>query len=66
MEFIGEDLLEGYRELAPFVVDGETIGVPFNLQQLVDAYGKVIRPIGYIPFVFEDQLVYVGMSKYKR
>ena len=65
MGFIGEDLLEGISKAAPFVVDGETIGVPFNLQQVVDAYGKEMIPdqLGIYHLFFEDQLVYVGMSK---
>ena len=65
MGFIGEDLLEGISKAAPFVFNGERIGVPFNLQQLVDAYGKEIIPdqLGIYHLFFEDQLVYIGMSK---
>jgi excinuclease UvrABC nuclease subunit len=65
VEYIGKEYLKGIRKSAPFVVDGDVIGVPFNLQQVIDRYGKEIIPdeLGIYHLFYEDQLVYIGMSK---
>jgi len=64
-EFIGESILKGIKKSKPFVVDGEEIGTPFNLAQTVAKYGNEIVPdeLGIFHLFYEDQLVYVGMSK---
>lgn len=67
-EFIGQlELEESHVEYSStkFIVDGECIGTPFNLKLLVQAYGKDIIPskLGIYHLFYNDQLVYVGMSK---
>ena len=37
-KYIGEFLTEGFRSETPFVVNGEVIGCPFNLQILINIY----------------------------
>jgi hypothetical protein len=63
--FIGEDFLKTIRTSAPFIVDGVLIGHPFNLQNLVNNFGKDIIPncLGIYHLFYEDQLIYIGMSK---
>jgi hypothetical protein len=66
MNFIGSEYLEGIlTSEEPFVVDGKVIGLPFNLDMLITKYGKLIIPdvLGIYHLFYEDQLVYVGMSK---
>ncbi len=63
--FIGDNLLYEIDRSAPFLVDGITIGKPFNLKQIIDRYGKNIIPneLGIYHLFYNDQLVYIGMSK---
>jgi hypothetical protein len=62
---IGDDLLKTVDRSSPFVVDGVTIGQPFNLEQVLSLYGKEIIPdeLGIYHLFYHDQLIYVGMSK---
>jgi hypothetical protein len=65
-KYIGMDLLRGVDTCEnPFVVDGVEIGLPFNLSQYVNKYGKNSIPdrLGIYHLFFHDQLVYIGMSK---
>jgi len=63
--FIGEEYLIGIEMSNPFIVDGVVIGKPFNLQMVIDRFGKQIIPncLGIYHLFYNDQLVYVGMSK---
>ena len=64
--YIGQQYLEDIDKAEnPFVVDGVIIGLPFNLQMLVNKYGKTIVPncLGIYHLFYNDQLVYIGMSK---
>ena len=65
MDFIGQKYLKGIELSSPFVVDGQVIGYPFNLEQVVNRFGKEIIPdeLGIYQLFYNDQLVYVGMSK---
>jgi len=49
----------------PFVVDGKVIGLPFNLQDVINNIGKKIIPdkLGIYHLFQDDRLVYIGMSK---
>jgi len=64
-KFIGEKMLNGIQKGAPFIVNGKFIGVPFNLEQVISRYGKNIIPseLGIYHLFYNDQLVYIGMSK---
>ena len=64
-KYIGEFLTEGFRSETPFVVNGEVIGCPFNLQILINIYGKDMVPncMGIYHLFSDDKLVYIGMSK---
>ena len=64
-DYIGQELLKGIKKSAPFVVEGVTIGVPFNLEQVINRFGKELIPneLGIYHLFYEDQLVYIGMSK---
>lgn len=64
-KYIGEFLTEGFSSKTPFVVKGEIIGCPFNLQILINKYGKDMVPncIGIYHLFSDDKLVYIGMSK---
>lgn len=48
----------------PYKYNGEIIGLPFNLQQTIDKFGKQIIPnvLGLYHLFYKDMLVYVGMS----
>lgn len=61
----GEFLIKSIGTSSPFIVDGVVIGLPFNLQNLVYNFGKEIIPncLGIYHLFYEDQLVYIGMSK---
>jgi excinuclease UvrABC nuclease subunit len=63
--FVGAEYLQGIDKGAEFVVDGVVIGLPFNLAQVVDRFGKEIIPnsLGIYHLFYHDQLVYIGMSK---
>lgn len=63
--FIGEEYLKDILISPPFTVDGVIIGYPFNLQQVINKYGKEIVPncLGIYHLFFNDQLIYIGMSK---
>ncbi len=65
MEYIGKELLKGISKSNPFIVDGNVIGVPFNLDQVYYLFGKEIIPdkLGIYHLFYKDQLVYIGMSK---
>ena len=63
-KFIGEEYgLATYEN--PFIVDGIEIGYPFNIRKAVDRFGKDIIPdcLGIYHLFFDEQLVYIGMSK---
>jgi excinuclease UvrABC nuclease subunit len=65
-KYIGQEYLENIDKAEnPFVVDGVIIGLPFNLQMVVNKYGKTIVPncLGIYHLFYNDQLVYIGMSK---
>lgn len=64
--YIGKEFLECIdKSDKPFVLDGVEIGMPFNLQMLVNQYGKKAIPncLGIYHLFYNDQLVYIGMSK---
>jgi hypothetical protein len=65
--YIGHDLIDGRIETSPhpFIVDGVTIGLPFNLAQLINLYGKEIIPnkLGIYHLFYNEKLVYIGMSR---
>ncbi len=66
--YIGNDLLKKHDiETAenPFCYDGLVIGLPFNLKQLVERMGKehIPKKLGIYHLFYNDQLVYIGMSK---
>ena len=65
MDFIGKKELEGIELSSPYVVDGNVIGHPFNLEQVIARFGKEIIPdeLGIYHLFYKDQLVYIGMSK---
>ena len=65
IEVIGYDILEFIQTGSPFTVNNVVIGIPFNLQQLVDKFGKDCLPkkLGIYHLFYNDQLIYVGMSK---
>ena len=65
MNFIAKEYLNGVDKSAPFYSDNKFIGVPFNLQQVIGKFGKYVIPdeLGIYHLFYEDQLVYVGMSK---
>ena len=64
---IGKAIIEYFkvRKANPFVVDGIEIGTPFNLKDLIMHTGYDMIPdcLGIYHLFYEDQLVYVGMSK---
>lgn len=64
-EFIFDSVLEGIGRSSPFICNGKVIGKPFNLDQLVNKYGKEAIPdkLGIYHLFYHDQLVYIGMSK---
>ena len=65
-KYIGQEYLEDIDKAEnPFVVDGVIIGLPFNLQMVVNKYGKTVVPncLGIYHLFYNDQLVYIGMSK---
>jgi excinuclease UvrABC nuclease subunit len=64
--YIGQEFLEDIDKAEnPYIVDGDIIGLPFNLQMLVNKYGKKAIPdcLGIYHLFYNDQLVYIGMSK---
>jgi hypothetical protein len=64
--FIGLDLFKAVKKSSvPFIVDGVEIGLPFCLSDLVKVYGKKSIPdcLGIYHLFYNEQLVYVGMSK---
>jgi len=65
MEFIGDSFMDGIDTTNPFSYNGYVIGKPFNLVQLINRYGKQIIPdcLGIYHLFYNDQLVYIGMSK---
>jgi excinuclease UvrABC nuclease subunit len=65
-EFMGDQYLVGIDRSEPFIVDGDfVVGMPFNLKQVLQKYGKTIVPdrLGIYHLFYENQLVYIGMSK---
>jgi excinuclease UvrABC nuclease subunit len=67
--FIGNEFMEDIQHASePFTVDGRTIGLPFNLEQAVTKFGYEIIPdeLGIYHLFYENQLVYIGMSKRMR
>jgi hypothetical protein len=65
-EFVCSSYLKGIRVSEnPFIVDGVLIGLPFNLQDLINKYGKELLPncLGIYHLFYNDQLIYIGMSK---
>lgn len=65
-EYIGSSIMKGIKHASnPFVYNGEVIGLPFNLQQTIDKFGKEIIPskMGLYHLFLDDRLVYIGMSK---
>ena len=64
--YIGQEFLEDIDKAEnPYIVDGVVIGLPFNLQMLVNKWGKKMIPdcLGIYHLFYNDQLVYIGMSK---
>lgn len=63
--WIGFEYLSGCKIAKdPFVVDGVTIGMPFNLEDIYNKFGKGIIPdcLGIYHLFMGNKLVYVGMS----
>jgi hypothetical protein len=63
-QYIGEFLTDEFTSETPFIVNGELIGCPFNLQMLIHRYGKDFVPncIGIYHLFSDNKLVYIGMS----
>ena len=64
--FIGDELLKDIpTSTSPFICVGVVIGLPFDLKCAIQYYGKEIIPdcLGIYHLFYEDQLIYVGMSK---
>jgi excinuclease UvrABC nuclease subunit len=65
-EFIGfKDFPNIKTRKIPFISDNQIIGMPFNLESLILNYGKQLIPsnLGIYHLFYEDQLIYIGMSK---
>lgn len=63
--YINGGILDCVRTASkPFIVNGSSIGLPFNLCDIIDYIGKGIIPTGPgLYHLFKDsKLVYVGMS----
>ena len=64
--FVGDTYMKHVRRAEnPFIVDGKVIGLPFNLSDVVQQFGKDFIPdeLGIYHLFYNDQLVYIGMSK---
>lgn len=67
-DFIGSELIAQNRirlASSPFVCKGVTIGLPFNLEDLINCDLKRVIPekVGIYHLFKDDILVYIGMSK---
>lgn len=64
-KFIGEKYIADIVNDTPFIVENKIIGHPFDLEKLINKFGKEIIPnkLGIYHLFFYDQLVYIGMSK---
>jgi hypothetical protein len=65
--FIGQATLKQmgvrYSE-TPYLFNGEVVGFPFNLDDLVNQFGKDLIPekLGIYHLFYNERLIYIGMS----
>ncbi len=64
-KYIGSECFEGCRTAeVPYIYEGIEIGMPFNLEDIYNKYGKQIFPdcLGIYHLFQGSKLVYIGMS----
>lgn len=62
---IAQEYLQDVRISEPFIYNNEIIGYPFNLNDLINKWGKDIIPdkMGIYKLFYNNHLVYIGMSR---